>query len=259
MKLQWLRRATQSISFFLTNLGINEALRTGGVYPFLYCYGCPFRWLGCPIGTLQNFITERICPIYLLGTLGVYGIIFGRGFCGWACPFGAFQDLLAKLSKKKKIRPFTYSKFIMLALIVGLAWFFVDTIFCKFCPAGTLFAAIPAPIYEPAWLQKLNPIEMPFFYIHIVTLTLTIVLVLLFSRFWCRYLCPLATIGVFNRLSIVTISMDPRKCTGCLECLDACPMGLEKLTNIGSSTDCILCGRCVDACPTDALKFSVRK
>lgn len=258
MKLRWLRRVTQIVSFFLANLGINETLRTGGVYPFLYCYGCPLRWLGCPIGTLQNFVTKGICPFYLLGTLGVYGAIFGRGFCGWACPFGALQDLLAGLSKKKrKLRPFTYSKFIMLALVIGLAWLFADTIFCKFCPAGSLFAAIPAPIYEPAWLEKLNPMEMPFFYVHMVTLVLTIVLLLLFSRFWCRYLCPLGTMGAFNRLSVITISLDSAKCTKCLKCLDVCPMGLEKVGDIGSSSDCILCGRCVDICPTEALKMSV--
>lgn len=253
MKLKHLRQKIQVISFFLSNLGVNQALKTGGIYPFLYCYGCPFAYLGCPIGTLQNFLILPMCPFYLLGTLGVYGILFGRSFCGWACPFGAFQDLLGGLSKRKrKMRPFTYSKFFMLALVIGVAWLFMDTVFCKFCPAGSLFAAIPA-IFNPS-------LQLGFyFYVHVVTLALTIFLVLFFSRFWCRYLCPFAAIGIFNKLSIITVSLDSEKCVDCLKCLDACPMGLEKVKDIGLSSDCILCGRCVDVCPTDALKVRLRK
>jgi polyferredoxin len=41
--------------------------------------------------------------------------------------------------------------------------------------------------------------------------------------------------------------------------LDACPMGIDKLSDIGSSSDCILCGKCIEACQTDALKMHVRK
>lgn len=254
MDIGRLRHITQTISFFLSNLGISLALKTGGIYPFLYCYGCPLAFSACPIGALQNFAALRICPFYLLGALGIYGTIFGRAFCGWACPFGAFQDLLAGLTKKKrKLRPFTHSKFIMLALVVGLAWFFTDTIFCKYCPAGSLFAALPAPFFYPS--LKLGF----YFHIHVVTLILTVLLVLFFSRFWCRYLCPLGTIGVFNRLSIVTVSLDSTKCTECLKCLDVCPMELEKVEDIGASSDCIVCGRCVDVCPTDALKIRVRR
>ncbi len=255
MKLGRLRHITQIIAFLLSNLGVNLTLKTGSVYPFLYCYGCPLAYSACPIGTLQNFAALGICPFYLLGALGIYGTIFGRAFCGWACPFGTFQDLLGGLTKdKRKLRPFTYSKFIMLAVVVGLAWFTLDTVFCKFCPAGSLFAAIPTPIFRPYLVGQLSP----FFYVHVATLILTILLVLLFSRFWCRYLCPLGTIGAFNRLSIVAISLDSTRCTECLKCLDVCPMGLEKVGDIGSSSDCIVCGRCVDVCPTDALKMSVR-
>ena len=258
MNLSRLRHITQTIAFMVSNLGFIPALKTGLVCPYLYCYGCPLASAGCPIGTLQNFIVLSLFPFYLLGTLGVYGTIFGRAFCGWACPFGALQDLLGGFGKRKgkqsrKLRPFTYSKFAMLLIVVFLAWITLDTFFCKFCPAGSLFAAIPTPFFEPSLGVGF------FFYVHMTTLILTVLLVLLFSRFWCRYLCPLGTIGIFNKLSVLTVSLDSTKCTECLRCLAVCPMGLDKLSDIGSSSDCILCGRCVDACPTDALKMHVRK
>ena len=237
------------IAFFVSNLGFIPALKTGLIYPFFYCYGCPLASAGCPIGTLQHFVIFPAIPFYLLGTLGLYGTVFGRAFCGWACPFGTLQDVLAVFKKgKRKLRPFTYSKFVMLLLVIGAAWFTLDTLFCKFCPVGSLFASIP-------YFVLFSSTPSFYWYVHIATLALTIVLVILFSRFWCRYLCPLGTIGIFNKVSIVTISVDSEKCTRCLQCLDVCPVGIEKVADIGSSSDCIMCGRCVDVCPVKALKM----
>ena len=254
MKLSQLRYATQIFSFIISNLGFSAILKTGCIYPFFYCYGCPLAFSACPIGTLQHFVILAKLPLLLLGSLGVYGTIFGRAFCGCACPFGSFQDILGSIRRKKhKLRSFTYSKFFMLILVIVLAWLTLDTFFCKFCPAGSLFAAILAPIFYPSLRLGV------FFYVHLITLIVTVVLVLLFSRFWCRYLCPVAPIGVFNKLSILTVSLDSKKCENCLICLDACPMEINQLSNIGSSSDCILCGKCVEACQSDALKMSVRK
>jgi len=254
MNLSRLRHITQTIAFVVSNLGFIPALKTGFICPFFYCYGCPLASAGCPIGVLQHFMILPAIPFYLLGTLGIYGTVFGRAFCGWACPFGALQDLLAVFKKRKrKLQPFTYSKFAMLLVIIVLAWVTLDTFFCKFCPVGSLFAAIPAPLFYPSLSLGF------FFYVHIATLILTVVLVLLFSRFWCRYLCPLGSIGVLNKLSFLTVSLDSTKCTECLRCLDVCPMGINKLSDIGSSSDCILCGKCVEACQTDALKMDIRK
>lgn len=229
-------------------------LKTGCIYPFFFCYGCPLALSACPIGILQQFVIFAKLPLLLIGSMGIYGTLFGRAFCGWACPFGAFQDVLAGFRKgKPKLRPFTFSKYIVLLIVVVLAWITLDTVFCKFCPAGSLFASIPAPFFYPSLGLGV------FFYVHIVTLILTVILVVLFSRFWCRYLCPVAPIGLFNKVSVLTVSLDQEKCEECLGCLDMCPMGIDKLTDIGSSSDCILCGKCVEACQNDALKVGARK
>ncbi|MEE8632780.1 MAG: 4Fe-4S binding protein [Candidatus Bathyarchaeia archaeon] len=253
MNLHRLRTATQTLFFLVSNLGFSTATKTGLCYPFLYCYGCPLASAACPIGTLQQFVIIPAIPLYLLGSLGLYGALFGRAFCGWACPFGAFQDLLGSFSQtKRKLRPFKYSKFVMPIIVIAVAWFTLDTFFCKFCPAGSLFAAIPAPFFFPALSLGV------FFYVHIATLVLTVILVLLFSRFWCRYLCPVAPIGIFNRFSVFTVSLDETKCHNCQECLDVCPMELKEMSDIGRSSDCLLCGRCVEACGSDALQMRLR-
>lgn len=254
LKLRDKRGLTQVAALVASNLGFFRILQTGFVCPFLYCYGCPFAAFGCPIGVIQNFITYGQIPLFTIGSLGVYGTLLGRAFCGWACPFGALHDLLSYLrgSKNFKIRPFWYTKFIALFVVLGAAWYAMDTVFCKLCPSGSLFGAIPF------YVQNLGiPVGKPF-YIHMFTLALTIVLALLISRFWCRYLCPLGAIaGAFNKVSIVNISLDEKKCKKCFVCLETCGMGIIKLKDIGDSTDCILCGRCVEACPEKALSFAI--
>lgn len=259
MNLTRLRQGTLAISFVLSNIGINLASKTGCIYPFLFCYGCPLAFAACPIGTLQHFVILSSLPLYLIGAIGTYGMIFGRFFCGWACPFGALHDVLAHISKsngvskRRTLKRLPYAKYIMLLLVIGLAWLALDTVFCKFCPAGSLFAAIPATVFYP------NLTLGVFFYVHIATLVLVVLLGLFFARFWCRYLCPLGSIGAFNKLSILTVSVDSAKCVDCQKCLDICPMGIEKIDDIGSSSDCIRCGKCVVACHNDALRIGLHR
>ncbi|NWF87712.1 4Fe-4S binding protein [Candidatus Bathyarchaeota archaeon] len=256
MKLKDKRKITQIVAFAVSNLGFLRVLKTGFVCPFLYCYGCPFAAFGCPIGILQNFIVYGQFPFFAVGSLGVYGMIFGRAFCGWACPFGTLHDMLSPTNRRKEVKPqnYWYVKYAILFLTLALAWFALDTVFCKFCPSGSLFAAIP--------FRLLHPDATAFgiyFYIHMLTLALTIVLAILISRFWCRYLCPLGAIaGAFNKVGILTIRWDEEKCKKCNDCLDVCPMGITKTEDVGTSTDCTLCGRCVEACPEKALSFKTR-
>jgi len=260
VKLSNKRKIAQVAAFTISNIGFYRVLKTGFACPFLHCHGCPLAAFGCPIGILQNaptLITDGLVGILLftIGSLGVYGMIFGRAFCGWACPFGALHDLLGySNAKKAKTTNHWYSKYIMLFLTLVFAWFTLDTVFCKFCPSGSLFAAIPFRLLYPeaAGLGL-------FFYIHMITLALTIALAMLVSRFWCRYLCPLGAIsGAFNRASILTIEWNEEECKNCEDCLEACEMGIAKMEDIGHSTDCTLCGRCVETCSESALRFATK-
>jgi ferredoxin-type protein NapH len=161
--------------------------------------------------------------------------------------------------KEVNIRNYWYVKYAMLVLTLALAWFTLHTIFCQYCPSGSLFGAIPYRLREYFFFNRLSEFGQPF-YIHMFTLALTIVFALLITRFWCRYLCPLGAIaGAFNKVGLLTIEWNEEKCKKCNTCLDLCKMGITKTRDIGTSTDCILCGRCIEACPEKALDFKIKK
>lgn len=250
-KLRWV---TQFLTLVVVNLGFVQVLKLGVPCPFFYCYGCPAAAFACPIGTFQHYAILEQFPFYALGAIGVFGLALGRFWCGWGCPFGTVQDLVSLVRRRDdaiRVRRVPWLKFLVLALVIFIAWIAVDTLFCKVCPAGSLFAAIP---------QRFVSSELSFgtfFYVHLATLAIVLVAFLLIGRFWCRYLCPLGAIfGAFNRVSILKMKVDFSKCERCGDCLKVCPTAIEKLEEIENCTDCIRCGKCIESCDNHAVRIA---
>jgi ferredoxin-type protein NapH len=83
--------------------------------------------------------------------------------------------------------------------------------------------------------------------------------VILISRFFCRFLCPLgAFYSLFNRISLVKLDFIEGNCVHCLACVPACPTGVRPYEE-RDSRECILCLRCVQACRFGALDFGLRR
>jgi len=83
----------------------------------------------------------------------------------------------------------------------------------------------------------------------------------------CIPACP--TQAIYKRDDGIVI-IDPEKCSGHRNCVDACPYGVIYFnTDLNIAQKCTFCAhlldrgwkepRCVDACPTEALKFGEEK
>ena len=247
MKIAKARRLSQALGLVLGFFGATGIGMTHLIFPGLHCYACPWAITVCPIGLAQNLVIFGTVPYYWIGVIVAYGLAAGRGFCGWFCPFGTLNDLLS-FRKVKTIDVISYSKYAVLAGTIIAAWVFTDTIFCKLCPVASIEASIP---YLIMGVSKVNE---PFL-VHMGTLAFTLVGMVLISRFWCRYLCPMgALFSLFNRVSFLKLKFDKIKCGGCGDCEPTCPMGIEPHYQ-HDTHNCIKCGRCADSCDQGALSL----
>lgn len=86
---------------------------------------------------------------------------------------------------------------------------------------------------------------------------LILILNRLFTRFWCRAVCPLgAMLGFFSRYAIFGLEKDEKTCDHCNLCLISC-QGADN-PDVGypwRQTECHLCLNCQAACPQNSLSF----
>ena len=234
--------------------------------PVLNCYACPGALGACPIGAMQTVAGGKGHSIsfYVLGLLMLFGTLFGRLVCGFLCPFGLIQDLLAKIPLKKLTVPrkadrlLRYLKYAVLLFMVILLPAAVqnalgtgDPWFCKYlCPAGTLEGGIPMVLLDP----KLRALAGTLFSWKAAVMLVILIPAIRIPRLFCRYLCPLgAFYALFNRFACYQMQVSQSKCIQCGNCSATCPMQLEVPQEICSG-ECIRCGKCKAVCPADAVQ-----
>lgn len=236
--------------------------------PVLNCYSCPGALGSCPIGALQSVPNSSKFNIshYILGILVLFGILGGRVYCGYLCPFGFFQDLLYKIKSKKfkhgrVSNLLKYLKYLVLALFIFILPIVTkdnlgmsDPLFCKYiCPSGTIFAGLPLIAMNPLLKNSLGSL---FFWKLSLAILIIIVSILLFRPF-CRFLCPLgAFYGIFNGISFYKLSIND-KCISCKKCQKSCGYNIYT-KETPNSPECIRCDECVKACPVNAIEKSFK-
>ncbi|MDR1732282.1 MAG: 4Fe-4S binding protein [Synergistaceae bacterium] len=237
--------------------------------PGLNCYSCPGAVGSCPLGALQAVLGswKYNFSYYVIGLVGLLGLLFGRFICGFLCPFGLIQELINKipLGKASRLRADPQktwrwplgTRYVLLAVFVvalpllatnaaGIA----SPAFCKYiCPVGTLTAGLPLMAANPPFREAAGRL-----FLLKLGISVGVVLACLFiHRFFCRYLCPLGALyGFFNGVSLYRLRLNRSNCVNCGACSKACPMAVDP-SRTPHSPDCILCGKCVKSCHFSAL------
>ncbi|MCR5196474.1 MAG: 4Fe-4S binding protein [Pseudobutyrivibrio sp.] len=274
-----IRKAIQAIFGILTN-GYFKGFLTGTIYqgplkrfcvPGMNCYSCPGALGACPIGAMQSVFDgrRRRFAFYVVGYLAAIGLLVGRFICGWLCLFGLIQELLYKIPTPKFKVPerldkiLRYFKYVLLILFVFALPFFYrssfgagDPFFCKYiCPVGTLEGGIPLVLLNSGMRAAAGALFRWKFAILIICILASIFI----YRPFCKYMCPLgAFYGLFQKISLLRLSINEDACINCGACQNICKMNVDPVKN-PNSAECIRCGECVKACPKAALTFSKNK
>ncbi|MGD9496203.1 MAG: 4Fe-4S binding protein [Armatimonadota bacterium] len=248
------RRPVQLITAFLLNARFLFDARSV-CFPALNCWACPTASVACPLGALQNALGDMRLggplPIYVLGSMVAISAVIGRSMCGWLCPFGLFQDLLARLRRRHlKLPAWTgYGKYVMLVgLAIILPYLTSVPWFCKFCPQGTLQGGIPQPLLY----AELRALIGGWWFLKVGILAAFVVASIFFRRPFCRSFCALGAIfSLFNRISLIRMHFSPEKCVDCMWCVRVCPAGIDPRTELGGM-NCVQCMKCA-GCPYHAI------
>lgn len=164
-------------------------------------------------------------------------LVFGRGWCGYACWTAMVLDFLpykASETPRKKIGWIRYLTF-------AVSLIFVSALF----------------------LAHVGNIEKIMFWAfiigNVIYYTVGIIFAFVFkdNRAFCKYICPVTVfLKPMSYFSLLRITCDKSKCVSCGKCKKVCPMEVDVTDNSRkrkNGTECILCFECVKNCPKNAL------
>ena len=164
-------------------------------------------------------------------------IIFGRGWCGYACWTAMVLDFLPYKTPKEPRK--------------NIGWIRYFTFVISLIFVAALF------------LSKVGNLERIMFWSFIVGnilyYAIGIILAYLFkdNRAFCKYICPVTVfLKPMSYFALLRIKCDESKCVSCGKCKQICPMNVDITDNSRkrkNGTECILCFECKNNCPKNDL------
>ena len=164
-------------------------------------------------------------------------LLFGRGWCGYACWTAMVLDFLPYKTPKQPRKRIGWIRYITFALSL----IFVAALF----------------------LFRAGNLERIMFWAFLVgnALYYAVGIVLAFllqdNRAFCKYICPITVfLKPMSYFALFRVVCDKSKCISCGKCKKACPMDVDMTDNSRkrkNGTECILCMECAKACPKKAL------
>lgn len=186
-------------------------------------------------------------------------LALGRGWCGWICFWGGWEEgcssikkkpIIKKINQKLKLMPFA----ILIVVIVSSLLFAAPTYCWWLCPFKGVseYAQIVSPI---------NIIQAIVFIL--IFLILVIILpVLTKKRTQCAFFCPFGAFqSLVDKLNIFKVKINKEKCIGCKKCIIECPMSAISESSLEKGkieSACIKCGKCIDICPNNAITYHIK-
>ncbi len=200
---------------------------------------------------LQGYFS--LTGMLILAVPIVLAFLFGRLWCGYACPVGFIQDLLIIVRQKLRIPQVIFSP--KIAPIVTISkWFLVFYLFfydpCNICPI---------PYYTTTLGGYVSYDNTTGIFWAVFFLTLMFIN----DKGFCK-VCPIgALLGLTNKLSGSRLKKCGHSCTHCRACLEVCPMDIQTVYEDRQNDDithpdCLFCMKCIEVCPEkNALRYEL--
>ena len=164
-------------------------------------------------------------------------LLFGRGWCGYACWTAMVLDFLPYKTPCGPRKRIGFIRYITFAASLAFV--------------GALFLS---------HAQNMERIMFIAFIVgNVLYYTVGIALAFAFrdNRAFCKYICPVTVfLKPMSYFSAIRVKCDKEKCVSCGRCRRVCPMDVDVTDNSRNrknGTECILCMECTKVCPKKAL------
>jgi len=203
------------------------------VFTFINAIIHQFRW--------ETFLIDPV--IFILWIfVAITLLLFGRGiYCGWLCPFGAFQSLINKLSRRLRVPQFNFPlvvherlwaiKYVILLVLFGISLQSVNL--------AERYSEVE-PFKTAISLHFMR--QWPFVVYAVVLLVASI----FNCKFYCKYLCPLGgALAVVGKNRIFEWLRRRKECGHpCQICAVECEVQAIKVTGEINYNECHYCLDC---------------
>jgi len=233
-----------------------------------------FHFIGYVFNVNELFIMPFLLMLLFIGIFAVTAM-FGRVWCGWACPQTIFRviyrDLiegtlldLTKVSNKQKFADFSQPLNLIKKVIGVTLWSVISLVIAT----NFILYFIPS---EDFFLYIQNPSEHIFMILFILSIAGFLVFdILVMKENFCQYVCPYSRVqsvlydddtkqvvydtnrggDIYKKgeKSIFNIKewSNNEECTTCEACVKVCPTHID--IRKGFQFECINCLECSDAC-----------
>lgn len=213
----------------------------------------------------------------------VLTFLFGRVYCSCVCPMGTLQDLIIKISNRKKLKksfefsnPKNYWRYsfltIAIVFLVSGSMFGINLL-DPFSSYGKIITNIFRQLFMflnnliSSLLEQFDnysilPIELKEMALMAFTFAVLIFGIVLWlsvkhGRLYCNSVCPVGTfLGLISKYSLFKISVDENNCISCGECELVCKANcIDSENKFVDFSRCINCYNCFDSCPTNGLVY----
>jgi len=204
--------------------------------------------------------------IITLAVIFLLTLIGPKLFCGWVCPVGAVQELVAMLADKLGIKRYRFSFTIAQAvrLLIFILFIFLST-------TAVIHGVFQGETYAISLYDYFNPFHgMEFgankdllgYLIHYLPFVLTVVFAFKYYRPFCHFVCP---IGLYTHLleqvAICRITFKKNTCTNCNICVKTTPCAAipEIMKEAALRPDCFACNDCIEKCPEGSFEVAIKR
>jgi NosR/NirI family transcriptional regulator, nitrous oxide reductase regulator len=196
----------------------------------------PFRGFGAGF-----YLAEPLMVMIAAYTL-ISVVLIGRGvFCGWLCPFGALQELLAQVSRALGVPQWNASAALEKRLWMG-----------KYVAAVAVLVLVLAGIDSSGATTEIEPFKTAITskftraWPYLLYAGVLLGIGLFSERAYCRFLCPLGgVLALLDRLHLIDLLKRRPECGNpCHLCERSCPVRAIEKTGKIITAECFQCLDC---------------